>query len=189
MPLLTVLPLHYCAGRVIKLTDANVSCRLEALALANQIPLVVHLRLWSLSHCNWCATAGHCSQCWYEIGAPILIVLVQPAFGAASTPAFGASTPAFGTAGFGASTPAFGSTGFGAASTPAFGSGSPAPFGSPSATPAFGSSAPAFGAGEQAPSTLHLCKPCAILLGWESALTKACISAMPSMTTLLGMAS
>ena len=115
--------------------------------------------------------------------------LLQPAFGAASTPAFGASTPAFGATGFGASAPAFGSTGFGAASTPAFGSASPAPFGSPSATPAFGPSTPAFGAGKRKSSSLHLCKPSAILLGWNCATSKACFSAMPELSTSPGMAS
>ena len=74
----------------------------------------------------------------------------MPAFGAASTPAFGfgaASTPAFGAA----SAPAFGATsapafGFGAASTPpAFGAASAPAFGASSASLFGASSAPAFG--------------------------------------------
>lgn len=68
------------------------------------------------------------------------------AFGATSTPAFGAaaSTPAFGAA---ASTPSFG--GFGAASTPAFGAASSSPaFGTPGSGAAspFGTPGSAFGA-------------------------------------------
>jgi ribosomal protein S27E len=94
---------------------------------------------------------------------------VQPAFGASSAPAFGASSPfgassapAFGGLGA-ASAPAFGaSSPFGASSVPAFGAASTPAFGASagfgsslfgassapafgSSTPAFGSSAPAFG--------------------------------------------
>ncbi|KAL4426686.1 hypothetical protein ABPG77_004742 [Micractinium sp. CCAP 211/92] len=103
--------------------------------------------------------------------APAFGATSAPAFGfgaASSTPAFGASAPAFGAASsaslFGAaSTPAFGASGgtslfggtqqkpatgfgFGAASTPAFGAASTPGFGASSASLFGASSAPAFGA-------------------------------------------
>ncbi|CAH4035020.1 unnamed protein product [Pieris brassicae] len=80
----------------------------------------------------------------------------QPSLGlfgtpATSAPAFGTTTPAFG------STPAFGATStaptFGANATPAFGASSGAPTFGASSTPAFGSTAtPAFGAISVAPT-------------------------------------
>lgn len=73
-------------------------------------------------------------------------------FGAASSPAFGTSAPAFGaTPAFGSTAPVFGGTGFGA-STPAFGAAAPA-FGS-AVQPAFGATAP-FGSSTAATGVLQ----------------------------------